>query len=155
VMEDPYICLLAQQSSGKIAASAPDNCLHFTAESEGWPSQANHDLHNGLTMDQYLQFNSSLSIDAVNMDCGGSTMTAQYGNLVNSCAAQQRARTRNTHLSDPSGLTMQKVAVVGDGGNGRGSGGSGVAAFGGGVVSDVAPREGTPSACSLMGASEQ
>ena len=33
--EDAYTCLLAQQSSGKIAVSAPDDDLHFTADSEG------------------------------------------------------------------------------------------------------------------------
>jgi len=47
--EDAYTCLLAQQSSGKIAASAPYDDLHFTADSEGWLSQANHLLHTGLT----------------------------------------------------------------------------------------------------------
>ena len=86
------------------------------------------------------------SITAVEMDRGGSTMTAHYGNLANSCAAQERARTRNTRLSDPSGLTMQEVAVAGDGGNVRGSGGSRVAAFEGEVVTAVAPQEGTTSA---------
>jgi hypothetical protein len=54
--EDAYTCLLAQQSSGKIAASVPDDDLRFSADSEGWLSQANHLLHTGLTTNQYLEF---------------------------------------------------------------------------------------------------
>ena len=52
--EDALTCLLAQQSSGKVAVSAPDDSLRFTADSEGWLSQANHVLHTGMTTDQYL-----------------------------------------------------------------------------------------------------
>ena len=36
VTEDTYTCFLAQQFSGKIAVSAPDDDLCFTADSEGW-----------------------------------------------------------------------------------------------------------------------
>ncbi len=36
VTEDAYTCLMAQQSSRKIAVSAPYGDLRFTADSEGW-----------------------------------------------------------------------------------------------------------------------
>ncbi len=77
--EDAYTCLLAQQYSRKITASVPDDVLCFTADSEGWLLQATHLLHTGLTMDQYLEFDCSIA--TVDMDRGGSTMMAGYGNL--------------------------------------------------------------------------
>ena len=49
--KEAYTCLLAQQSSGKIAVSASDDDLRFTAASEGWLSQTNNLLHTGLTTD--------------------------------------------------------------------------------------------------------
>jgi hypothetical protein len=104
--EDAYTCLLAQQSSGKIAASVPDDDLRFSANSEGWLSQANHLLHTGLTTDQYLEFDCAIA--AVETDRGGSTMTAGHGNLAESRAAKQRAR--NTRL------TMHDGAVASSGG---------------------------------------
>jgi hypothetical protein len=104
--EDAYTCLLAQQSSGKIAASVPDDDLHFLADSEGWLLQANHLLHTGLTMDQYLEFDCKIA--AVETDRGGSMMTAGHGNLAESRAAKQRAR--NTRL------TMHDGAVASSGG---------------------------------------
>ena len=106
--EDAYTCLLAQQSSGKIAVSAPDDDLRFMADSEGWLSQANHLLHTGMTTDQYLEFDCAIA--AVEMDRGGSTMTAGYGNLAESHAAKQRAR--NTCLSNASMSTMHNGAIL-------------------------------------------
>jgi len=107
--EDAYACLLAQQSSRKIAVSAPDDDLRFTAASEGWLSQANHLLHTGLTTDQYLEFDCAIA--AVETDRGGSTMMAGYGNLAELRAAKQRAR--NTRLSMS---TMHDGAIASSGG---------------------------------------
>ncbi len=110
--EDAYACLLAQQSSRKIAVSAPDDDLRFTAASEGWLSQANHLLHTGLTTDQYLEFDCAIA--AVETDRGGSTMMAGYGNLAELRAAKQRAR--NTRLSNASMSTMHDGAIASSGG---------------------------------------
>jgi hypothetical protein len=106
--KEAYTCLLAQQSSGKIAVSASDDDLRFTAASEGWLSQTNHLLHTGLTTDQYLEFDCAIT--AVETDRGGSTMTAGYGNLAESHAAKQRAR--NTCLSNASMSTMHNGAIA-------------------------------------------
>ena len=106
--EDAYTCLLAQQSSGKIAVSAPDDDLHFTADSEGWLLQANHLLHTGMTTDQYLEFDCAIA--AVETDRGGSTMTAGYGNLAESRAAKQRAR--NTRLSNDGAIASSGGGLV-------------------------------------------
>jgi len=119
-MEDAYECLLAKQSDGKIAADARDECLRFTAASEGWLSQANHLLHNGMTTGQYLELEGAISV--VEKERGGSTMTAGYGNLSEVRAAQQRAR--NTRLNEVSALTNLATATAGDGGNGGDGGGS-------------------------------
>ena len=119
-MEDAYECLLAKQSDGKIAAAARDECLYFTAASEGWLSQANHLLHNGMTTGQYLELKGAISI--VEKERGGSTMTAGYGNLSEVCAAQQRAR--NTQLYEVSALTNLAMTTAGDGCNGGDGGGS-------------------------------
>ena len=94
--EDTYTCLLAQQSSGKIAAYAPDDDLCFTADSEGLLLHVNHLLYTGLMTEQYLEFDCAIA--AVETDRGGSTMTAGNGNLAELRAAKQRAR--NTHLSN-------------------------------------------------------
>ena len=77
-MEDAYECLVAKQSDGEIAVAAPDECLCFMAASEGWLSQANRLLYNGMTTGQYLELEGAISI--VEKECGGSTMTAGYGN---------------------------------------------------------------------------
>ncbi len=111
-MENAYECLLAKQSDGKIAASAQDKCLRFTAASEGWLLQANHLLHNGMTTGQYLELEGAISI--VEKERGGSTMTAEYGNLSEVRAAQQRAR--NTRLNEVSALTNLATATAEDGG---------------------------------------
>jgi hypothetical protein len=119
-MEDAYECLLAKQSDGKIAAAARDECLCFMAASEGWLSQANHLLHNGMTTGQYLELKGAISI--VEKERGGLTMTAGYGNLSEVCAAQQRAR--NTRLNEVSALTNLATTTAGDGCNGGDGGGS-------------------------------
>ena len=106
--EDAYTCLLAQQSSGKIAVSAPDDDLRFMADSEGWLSQANHLLHTGMMTDQYLEFDCAIA--AVKTDRGGSTMTAGYGNLAESRAAKQRAR--NTRLSNGGAIASSGGGLV-------------------------------------------
>ena len=86
-MLDAYESLLAKQSDGEIAAAARDESLWFTAASEGWLLQANHLLHNGMTIGQYLELEGAISI--VEKERGGSTMMAEYGNLSKVCAAQQ------------------------------------------------------------------
>jgi hypothetical protein len=60
-------------------------------------------------MDQYLQFDSSIT--AVEMNRGGLTMIAQYGNLTKTRAAKQRARI--THLINQSALTNCIVQMWG------------------------------------------
>ena len=60
-MENGYECLLAKQSDGKTAVVARDKCLCFTAASEGWLSQANHLLHNGMTTGQYLELEGAFN----------------------------------------------------------------------------------------------
>ncbi len=97
-MEGAYECLLAKQSDGEIAALARDKSIHFVAASEGWLSQANHLLHNGMSTDQYIKLEGAISV--VEKEHGGSTMTAEYGNLSEVHAAQQRAR--NTRLIEVS-----------------------------------------------------
>jgi hypothetical protein len=112
-MEDAYECLVAKQSDGEIAVAAPDECLRFMAASEGWLSQANHLLYNGMTTGQYLELEGAISI--VEKECGGSTMTAGYGNHSEVRAAQQRAR--NTRLNEVSALTNLATTTAKDGGN--------------------------------------
>ena len=97
-MEDAYESLLAKQSDGEIAAAARDESLRFTAASEGWLSQANLLLHNGMTTGQYLELKGAISV--VEKECGGLTMTTGYGNLSEVRAAQQRAR--NSWLNEVS-----------------------------------------------------
>ena len=114
-MEDAYECLLAKQSDGKIAATAQDECLYFTAASEGWLSQANHLLHNGMTTGQYLELEGVISV--VEKERGGSTMTAGYGNLSEVRAAQQKAR--NTRLIGELATTTAAGDGVSSGNSGR------------------------------------
>jgi len=114
VMEDAYESLLAKQSDGEIAAAARDKSLQFTAASEGWLSQANHFLHNVMTTGQYHELEGAISV--VEKERGSSTMTAEYGNLSEVRAAQQRAR--NTRLNEVSALTNLANATAGDGGGG-------------------------------------
>jgi hypothetical protein len=110
-MEGAYECLQAKQLDGKIAASARDESLRFAAESEGWLSQANHLLHNGMSTEQYLELEGAIGV--VERERGGSTMTAEYGNLSKVRAAQQRAR--KTRLNEVSALTNLAKATAGDG----------------------------------------
>jgi len=114
VIEDAYESLLAKQSDGEIAVVARDESLRFTAVSEGWLSQANHLLHNGMTTGQYLELEGAIRV--VEKERGGSTMTAEYGNLSKVRAAQQRAR--KTRLNEVSALTNLAKATAGDGGGG-------------------------------------
>ncbi len=92
--EGAYECLQAKRLNGKIFASTRDESLRFAAKSEGWLSQANHLLHNGMSTEQYLELEGAIGV--VERERGGSTMTAGYGNLSENRAAQQRAR--NTRL---------------------------------------------------------
>ena len=110
-MEGAYECLQAKQLDGKIAASAWDESLRFAAESEGWLSQANHLLHNGMSTEQYLELEGAIGI--VERERGGST---GYGNLLEDRAAQQRAR--NTRL-------IGELATTTAGGDGVSGGNSG------------------------------
>ena len=60
-----------------------------------------------------IGFSIAAVLAAAETDCGGSTMTAGYGNLAESHAAKQRAR--KTHalcLSNASMLTMHKEAMI-------------------------------------------
>ena len=113
-MEGAYECLQAKQLDGKIVASARDESLRFAAESEGWLSQANHLLHNGMSTEQYLELEGAIGI--VERERGGSTMTAGYGNLSEDRAAQQRAR--NTRLIGELATTTAAGDGV-SGGNSR------------------------------------
>jgi hypothetical protein len=113
-MEGAYECLQAKQLNGNITASARDESLRFAAESEGWLSQANHLLHNGMSTEQYLELEGAIGV--VERERGGSTMTAGYGNLSEVRAAQQRAR--NTRLIGELATTT----AAGDGDSGGNSG---------------------------------
>ena len=110
-MEGAYECLQAKQVNGKIATSARDESLRFAAESEGWLSQANHLLHNGMSTEQYLELEGAIGV--VERERGGST---GYGNLLEDRAAQQRAR--NTRL-------IGELATTTAGGDGVSGGNSG------------------------------
>jgi hypothetical protein len=79
-----------------IAASVADPILRMTAESEGWLAQSNHLLHNGVTTSQYIEIEGAIA--AIERQNGGSTMTADYGNLSDDRAAVQRSR--NTRICD-------------------------------------------------------
>ena len=113
--EAAYECLQAKQLDGKIAISAREESLRFAAESEGWLSQANHLLHNGMSTEQYLELKGAIGV--VERKRGGLTMTAGYGNLSEVRAAQQRAR--NTRLVSELGATTTAARDGMRGGNSR------------------------------------
>ena len=73
-----------------------DPILCRIAESEGWLAQSNHLLHNVVTTSQYLEI--EVAVSAIEHTNGGSTMTAEYGNLSTDQAAVQRSQ--NTRIHD-------------------------------------------------------
>ncbi len=95
-VEESYKTLSSLKMKGKISTSVADPILRRTASSEGWLAQSNHLLHNGVTTSQYLELEGAIM--AIERQNGGSTMTADYGNLSTNRAAMQRSR--NTRIKD-------------------------------------------------------
>ena len=94
--DDSYKTLASKKSRGMIAQSVANPILRRSAESEGWLAQSNHLLHNGVSTSQFLELEGAIS--AIERQNGGSTMTAEYGNLSDDRAAVQRSR--NTRIHD-------------------------------------------------------
>ncbi|KAL3761327.1 hypothetical protein ACHAW5_001759 [Stephanodiscus triporus] len=86
--DDSYKTLASKKSKGKIAQSVADPILRRSAESEGWLAQSNHLLHNGASL--RASSSSSRAPSRQRAQNGGSTMTAEYGNLSDDRAADPR-----------------------------------------------------------------